>query len=103
MVQRRLEVHNILKSICENVYYQAPQAPHMEYPCIKYERSSKNKKAADNVVYNLRDRYTITIIAYNQDQTDSIIESIYEKFPYCQFDRSYSSSNLRHEVLSIFY
>lgn len=102
MVQRRLELHEILCKILgsRNCYFSPPNGFEMKYPCIVYELNSIDKRSADNVGYNKRVEYTLTVIDENPD-TD-LVEKILE-LSYCQLDRTFTSDNLNHFVFRLFY
>ena len=102
----RLDLQNKLEELfeSENVYYQAPGSGttnfKMEYPAIKYSKSSITKTHANDIAYSMRDRYEIVVIAKLPD--NEVIKKLLE-LPYCSYDRQYISNNLYHDVLTIYY
>jgi len=96
----RLELHQLLLTICSNVYFQPPSADKMIYPCIKYERSRFSSRFADNLPYNSHKQYTITVIDPNPD---SMIPDAIVALPQCIHDRSYKADNLNHDVFNIYF
>lgn len=102
MEQRRLKLHEILCEILGSrfCYFSPPNGFEMNYPCIVYELSNIDEKKADNIGYNMKVEYTITVIDENPD-TD-LVEKVLE-LPYCRFDRKFDSDNLNHFVFSLYY
>lgn len=83
-----------------HVYFQPPMSVKMQYPCIKYERSSTNKLPADNLSYIRHPRYTLTFIS--RDPDDPIVDAI-ANLPKCSHDRYYAADNLNHDVFSLYF
>lgn len=99
----RLDLHASLVNILgsNNVYFQPPESLKMKYPCIRYSKSGINNKRADDRIYTSTNRYEVTVI---DSDPDSIIhEKILDEFPMCSFDRSYTSDNLNHKTLTLYY
>ena len=65
MAQSRHSLDVILKSLCPNVYYQAPSKG-MKYPCIMYNLTGKDAQFADNKRYLPYDQYDIKVIMLKQ-------------------------------------
>ena len=99
-VNRRLELHDLLKSICPNCYFSPPASKQLNFPCIKYDRANNSVMRADNLPYFITTRYTVTVI--DPDPDSEIVPEI-EKLPMCTFDRHYENDNLNHDVFTIFY
>ena len=99
---RRLELHEILKSIMTNgnVYHQPPESLKLKFPCIIYERSRDRALYADNNPYMRKMRYTITLI--DKKPVSDYLEPILA-LPYCTFDRHFASDDLNHDVFTIYY
>lgn len=99
---RRLELHELLKSIMTNgnVYHQPPESVKMKYPCIVYGRSDDYAMHADDSPYIRRLRYTITLIDKKSvsDYLDKILA-----LPYCSYDRHFMADDLNHDVFTIYY
>lgn len=102
MAKDRLVLHELLKSLIDNnnVYYRPPINIQMSYPCIRYNRDNIVGEHADNIMYRKTNRYTITVIDKNPD--NSVIEKLLD-LPMCSFDRHYESDNLNHDVLILYY
>lgn len=99
----RLELHEEFCVLLgtRNVYFQPPTSVNMNYPCIKYSIAGMDQKHANNAIYNSCTRYEITVIDYDPDS--DIPGKILKHFPMCSFDRAYSSDNLNHFVLTLYY
>lgn len=96
----RLDLHNILKSFCPNVYFQPPTNVQLIYPCIIYKRDFADTDYADNKPYNRVLRYMVTIIDRNPD---SEIPDKVAKMPLSVFNRFYTADNLNHDVYSVYF
>lgn len=101
-MNRRLELHTILVDILGSryVYFQPPESIKLNYPCIVYARSSADSKYADNRLYLHKKKYTVTVIEKNPD---SAIPDKIAQLPLCKFDRHFASSNLNHDVYTLYY
>lgn len=82
-----------------NVYYQPPESIKLKYPCIIYEFSRFIKTPADNTSYLKNKEYTITYIHSGADNEKT--ETIMDEFSYIDFDRTYKSENLYHDVYTV--
>lgn len=102
MSRSRLELHEILKNILgtNNVYFQPPQTVQMKYPCIVYTRSNMYSTYADDLPYNVTNRYMITVI---DPDPDSTIPDTIAHLPTAKFDRHYTADNLNHDILEIYF
>ena len=108
MARDRLELHNEFTDILgtrgqkiSRVYFQGPESPKMEYPCIKYSLTGVNVRRANNGIYALTNKYEVIAIDYDPDST--IWKKIISHFQMCSFDRAYTSDNLNHTVLTLYY
>lgn len=101
MSRPRTELHEKLKEVCPNVYFQAPREDRMVYPCIKYELSRPYIRHANNKIYKSDKRYQVTYITKNPD--DPVIEELLYFLPHTQWDRQYKSDNLYHNVYEIYF
>lgn len=101
-MNRRLELHTILVDILGSryVYFQPPESIKLNYPCIVYVRSSADSKYANNLLYLHKKKYTVTVIDKNPDST---IPDKIAQLPLCKFDRHFASSNLNHDVYTLYY
>jgi hypothetical protein len=100
---QRLDLHTELVALLgtTNVYFQPPATLKMKYPCVIYTLADINSTYADNVNYTNRKKYTVIAVDTNPDST--LPESILDSFSYCVFDRHYTSDNLHHSVLTLYY
>jgi hypothetical protein len=96
----RLELHTLLKTLTQNVYYQPPETVSMIYPCIVYERSNATTQFADNLPYLYTKRYQITVI---DRDPDSLIPDKVAKLPQCVFNRHFRQDNLNHDVFVMYF
>lgn len=96
----RLELHNILLGITNNVYFQPPPSLRMQYPCIVYERSGGDTKFADNNPYTFTKRYKITAITNDPD--NDLVDKL-ARLPRCVYDRPYIVDNLNHDVFNLYF
>ena len=96
----RLQLHQKLKELTENVYFQHPSTYEMSYPCIRYKLSEKDAKYADNMKYINTKCYQVTII--DEDPDSELYEKL-DAFPLCQFDRFYPADDLNHWVFTLYF
>lgn len=98
----RLELQTKLEELLgsENVYYQSPESIKMEYPAIVYTKRNIQSRFANNKSYSQMTSYDITVIDKRPD--NEVIRKLLE-LPYCSFDRHFKSSNLNHDVLTLYY
>lgn len=98
----RVELHNKFVSILgsRNVYFQPPETVKLNYPCVIYSLSQIDTRKADDITYFKKRKYDIQVI--DRDAESEIPDKILE-LPYCSFDRVFTSSNLYHFNLTIFY
>lgn len=97
-VDLQAKLERILGS--RNVYYQPPETVKMSYPAIVYSRSDINSKYANNKAYINHDRYEIIVIDKKPD--NETIGKILE-LPLSSFDRHYTTDNLHHDVITLYY
>ena len=99
-MNNRLKLHELLLTMCPNVYYQSPNNLQMKYPAIRYSKNDINNRFANNGVYIQNEEYSITVITKKVD--DPIVNGL-SKLPLCDYDRSFISDNLYHYVFKINY
>lgn len=97
---QRLQLHQLLKTFTENVYFQPPTNVQLKYPCIIYKRDFAHTEFADDIPYNHRIRYMIMVIDPNPD---SEIPSKVASLPLCLFNRFYTADNLNHDVYNVYF
>lgn len=107
-MNRRLKLHAILCGIlgCPErgddcrAYFQSPANVDMEYDCIRYERAKIGADYADNLPYQLRDRYQLTLIYRNPD---SELPKKIAELPMCSHERHYTADNLHHDIFNLYF
>ena len=99
----RLELHEEFCDILgnRNAYFQPPASIKLNYPCIVYSMSSVNKQNANDKMYKSMNEYKVVVI--DSDPDSEIPNKIIAHFPMCRFDRAYTSDNLNHSALSLYY
>jgi hypothetical protein len=97
---RRLQLHQLLETFTENVYFQPPTNIQLKYPCIIYKRDFAETKFADDKPYNHTKRYMVMII--DQDPDSDIPDKV-ASMPMSLFNRFYTADNLNHDVYSVFF
>ena len=98
---RRLDLHDLLKALTPNVYFQPTENVKMTYPCIVYKRDYANTNFADNQPYRHTKRYQITYISRDPD-SDEILDKI-ASMRMCTFQTSFVADNLNHDVYNLFF
>lgn len=118
MRKTRLDFNQALKDVLgsEHVYFSPPESVKLVYPCIIYERDPYKTENADNKIYYLYTKYTVTYIdrdpdagefkqneRYEDEEETNMIQKILFTFPLCSHDRSFVSDNLNHNVFTIYF
>ncbi len=99
-LRQRSDLQALLLGLAPHAYFQPPPSLKMEYPCIVYNRSDIHADHADNAPYNLRKRYSVTVIDRDPDST---IPDLVAKLPTASFDRHFVNDNLNHDVFTLFF
>lgn len=101
-MQDRLALSAILRTLLDsnNVYYQPPESLKMEYPAIRYSKSSYDTRYANDGKYFKKPRWELIVISKTPDHP--VIDKLLE-LQYCSYDRHYVMENLHHDVLTLFY
>lgn len=99
----RLKLQSELEEILgsRNVYFQPPESKKLKYDCIVYNRSDIWSRHAGDKNYVLTDCYDVTIIYRNPDS--DLPKKIIEHFPYSSFSRHFTSDNLNHDIIKVYY
>lgn len=100
MGRPRMELHEILKEIVPNVYFQPPNGLKMTYPCIIYNRERANLRHANNQLYRRTKQYSLTVI---DRDPDSLLPDLVLGLPLCSHDRFFTSDGLNHDVFTLYY
>ena len=96
----RPELHQILETFVENVYFQPPSNIHLHYPCIIYKRDFAETEFADDHPYTHTKRYMITVI---DRDPDSDIPDKVASLPMSLFNRFYTADDLNHDVYNVYF
>lgn len=98
----RLDLQNKLEELLgsKNVYYQPPEDFKMSYPAIIYSKDDIEARHANNDKYNKMNKYNIIVIDRLPD--NEVIDKILE-LPLSSYDRWYSSDNLNHDSMTLYY
>lgn len=101
-MDQRLKLQTILEELLgsRNVYYQPPATIQMSYPAIVYSKELYDIKTANDYIYLKKKRYQLTVIDRRPD--NPVIEKLME-LPLCGYNRHFTSDNLHHDVLTIYY
>lgn len=99
-MNNRIDLDDIFRKICNNVYYQPPGNLNMKYPAIVYARSKINNNFANNKVYMQSHGYLVTVIDKNPDS--EIVEKV-SRIQGCEHNRHFISDNLNHDIFTIYY
>lgn len=100
-MKKRLKLDFLLRNYTKNVYYQQPEGLKMFYPCIRYNKQSKNVKYANDKMYLDKDKYQITYI--DKDPDSDIPEKMLKELPYCSLIRQYEADGMNHWILNLFF
>lgn len=99
-MDRRLQLHELLLTFADNVYFQEPERQGMVYPAILYQPDYEYRTHANNATYGLVDRWQVTIM---DEDPDSAIRQRLRMLPLCVFDRHFRTSGLNHFIYSLYY
>lgn len=97
---QRLQLHQLLETLCDNVYFQPPENIKLIFPCIVYKRDYADTKFADDRPYRHTLRYQITVI---DPDPDSAIPLKVAALPQSLFNRFYTADNLNHDVYIVYF
>ena len=100
MKDSRLELHNILLQICENVYFQPPASLQMSYPAIRYKVADRKNTFGNNKVYGQSRYYEVTVIDF--DPESEMFDKV-SLLPTARFNNAYTADGLNHQVFTINY
>ena len=98
----RLQLQSKLEELLDNknVYYQPPESLKMEYPAIRYSKSKIESRHADDMKYSNFTRYEIIVIDRRPDH--DVIQKILS-LPHSSYDRHYTSDNLNHDIITLYF
>lgn len=101
MASRREDLHDILLTLCDNVYFQPPDNITLSYPCIVYKQDRVKAFKANDNAYIIHDGYTVTIIS--KTPGSGLKHDILHTFSHSSYDRYFVSDSLNHDVLVVYY
>jgi hypothetical protein len=96
----RQQLHELLLTLTEHVYFQPPSNIAMQFPCILYNRDASHSDHADNRPYLHAKRYQVTVV---DRDPDSPLPDLVESLPLCGFDRSFVADGFNHWVFHLFF
>lgn len=98
----RLELQELLEELLgsRNVYYCPPESVKMSYPAIVYSKDDIRKWDANDSKYGQKKKYTITVIDRRPD--NEVIDALLN-LEYSSYNRYYTSDNLNHDVITLYY
>ena len=96
----RLQLHQLLETFTEHVYFQPPVNVQLHYPCIVYKRDYATTLFADDHPYKFIKRYMVTII--DRDPDSEIPDKVAE-MPMSLFNRFYTADDLNHDVYNVYF
>ena len=98
----RLSLQALLEELLgsRNVYYQPPASRNLSYPAIVYNKAGIDSRKASDSVYTKSRSYELVVIDPKPD--NPVIDKLLE-LPYCSFSRHYTSDNLNHDALKLYY
>lgn len=96
----RLQLHELLGTFTDNVYFQPPTNVELKYPCIVYKRDFAETEFADNAPYSRETRYMVTVI---DRDPDSDIPGKVADMPKSVFNRFFTFGDLNHDVYNVFF
>lgn len=98
----RVKLQELLETVLglSNVYFQPPASIQMKYPAIVYNLSDMPRQYANNKAYMGKNRYTVTLIHKNPDNT---IKDDMLLVPYCKLVNCLHSDGLYNYVFDLYY
>lgn len=102
-MDRRLKLHEFLEKIptVKKAYFQPPESVKMVYPCIRYYKVRPRADRADDMVYRFTQCYELIVIDPNPDS--QISRYIVEHLPMAEINPTYTSNNLYHTPITLYY
>lgn len=98
-MRTRLDLDEVLRALCDNVYYQPPESVRMKYPAIRYSRYDIDQQHADNIPYMQSPAFQVIVI--DPDPDSKIVDGV-ASLSMCSYDRHYEADNLNHDVFTIY-
>lgn len=92
------DLQEFLRGFCDHVYYQPPESAKIVYPAIIFSKKEILNIHANNRVYRQLYFYQVTVI---DEEPESEIVTQISQLPNCEFDRTFKSDNLYHDVFTL--
>lgn len=100
LMNKRLRLQSLFKTLTNNVYFQPTSNIQMNYPAIKFSLNDIDKKSANNETYFRNVSFKVTVI---DEDPDSELKEQILNMPLCEFNTHYVSNNLNHDVFTLYY
>lgn len=102
-MDQRLILQEKLEKIpgIKKVYFQPPANIRMVYPCIRFSKGRPRLHKADNKAYRFTQGYELIVLETDPDSP--IAKYIVENFPMSEINTTYSSNNLYHTSITLYY
>lgn len=97
---QRSQLHSLLLTFVDDVYFQPPADLAMTYPCIVYKRDPADTIFGDNIPYKVTKKYMVTVIDENPD---SDIPDKVAAMQSSRHNRSYAANQLNHDVYVLYF
>lgn len=82
-----------------HVYFQPPENFKLSYPCVVYSMVPPKVTHADDFLYSLKEKYTITIM--DRDPHSNLWRNVLSNLPKVKMDRSFIVNGAIHTVMTI--
>lgn len=100
-MRSRLDLHAKLLTLVPNAYFQPPANISMQYPCVVYNKTGKQKQFSNNGIYLSLQEYQLMVIETDPDST--VANDIESELEYCGIRQYYTVDNLNHTTLNLYY
>ena len=95
----RMNVQDFFKTLCENVYFKAPDDVEIVLPAIMYKIIDVKRDRADNKVHNQTKIYEVVVLDYSPES--AIVDAILSD-PKSEFIKVYPQNGVYHTVLKYY-
>lgn len=102
MARPQAELQAILESFegVHEAHFQKPLNIELKDPYIVYDIDNDWVSRADNLVYDYRNRYSVTVVTRSPD---SLIPGMVRDMPHARFNRKFISGGLHHFVYTLYF
>lgn len=97
----RLDLHTELLTFLPTVYFQPPSDIRMTFPCIIYRKTIKNRRHANNRIYNNTQEYELTLVERSPDS--DLADRIEAHFQHATIGTSFVLDNLNHTTIKLYF